>query len=96
MRFGKIMAMGKEDRKNRAASSRSGEDPLGDLAHDLRTPLSVITMYSELLVREGDLKGDHLAEECRAYAEEIRDAAKKMAGLVNELLEDLRRNGGTK
>lgn len=54
-------------------------------AHQLRTPLSIISMYSELLQREST-SGKHNEEECFEYANEIQKATKRMADIINDLL----------
>lgn len=55
-------------------------------SHQLRTPLSIISMYSELLLKEGDRPELHDGAECREYATEIHAATKRMTELINDLL----------
>jgi signal transduction histidine kinase len=58
-------------------------------AHDLRTPLTVIASYADLLQMEGAVSGDHLS-----YVEEISRSAKFMSELVEETLDSARLESG--
>ncbi len=55
-------------------------------SHQLRTPLSVISMYSELLKKPLKSKKGADSEEQMLYAEEIYQATRRMAELINDLL----------
>jgi K+-sensing histidine kinase KdpD len=64
--------------------SASGEPGAGDelraLVHDLRTPLTIVQGFSDLLVR----RGDELEPEQRAeYAQRIADAARELRELID-------------
>jgi PAS domain S-box-containing protein len=66
------------------------------VAHDLRTPLRAIDGFSQALVEE---YGERLDNEGRRYLTRVRDAAQRMAELIDDLLTlsrvtrtDLRRN----
>jgi PAS domain S-box-containing protein len=52
-------------------------------AHDLRTPLRALSGFAEVLVEE---YGDRLEETGRGYAGRIREAAARMATLLDDLL----------
>jgi len=68
---------------NETASSllKSREQLISMVSHDLRTPLSTITGYSELLQKSTeDVKGKN-------YIEHITSASTYMSELVNELME---------
>ncbi len=56
-----------------------GDDPLGRLVHDLRSPLAVVDGFAGLLARED------VAPEKRAdYARRISDAAGEMRALLDD------------
>jgi K+-sensing histidine kinase KdpD len=55
-------------------------DALRALVHDLRTPLTIVEGFSDLLVR----RGAELAPEQRdEYAQRIADAARELRALVD-------------
>ena len=55
-------------------------DTLRALVHDLRTPLTIVEGFSDLLVR----RGAELAPEQRdEYAQRIADAARELRALVD-------------
>lgn len=56
------------------------DDPLADLAHELRTPLAIITGYAELLKHRDDEKTR------RQAAEQIGAAAERLTNVIDELL----------
>lgn len=60
-------------------------------SHQLRTPISILNWYMELL--GGDPKA--LQEEQREYLREMRIAASRMSGLLNALLQVARLEGGS-
>jgi two-component system sensor histidine kinase VicK len=60
-------------------------------SHQLRTPLSAILWYIELLV---DNMSPKLNAEQRAYITEMHTSAKRMAGLIDALLQVSRLEGG--
>jgi K+-sensing histidine kinase KdpD len=55
-------------------------DELRTLVHDLRTPLTLVEGFSDLLVRRGD---DLAASERADYARRIADAAREMRELLD-------------
>ena len=66
--------------------STGGErgDELRTLVHDLRTPLTIVEGFSDLLVR----RGAELAPEQRdAYAQRIAEAARELRALVDRAAE---------
>ena len=63
------------------------EDELRGLVHDLRTPLTLVSGFSELLVRRAD---DLPAPERDEYVRRIADAAREM----RELLDRVDRHAG--
>jgi signal transduction histidine kinase len=54
---------------------------LGILSHDLRTPLTAITMTADVVSRAGNL------ESCRDGAERIRRAARRMSTMIEQLVD---------
>ena len=54
-------------------------DELRTLVHDLRTPLTLVEGFSDLLVRRGD---DLAASERADYVRRIADAAREMRELL--------------
>ena len=55
-------------------------DELRTLVHDLRTPLTLVEGFSDLLVRRGD---DLAATERAEYVRRIADAAREMRELLD-------------
>ena len=55
-------------------------DELRTLVHDLRTPLTLVEGFSDLLVRRGD---DLAASERADYVRRIADAAREMRELLD-------------
>jgi K+-sensing histidine kinase KdpD len=58
------------------------EDELRTLVHDLRTPLTLLTGFSDLLVRRA---GELSAPEREEYARRIADAAREMRELLDRV-----------
>jgi len=58
------------------------EDELRTLVHDLRTPLTLVSGFSDLLVRRGD---DLSAPERDEYVRRIADAAREMRELLDRV-----------
>ena len=58
------------------------EDELRMLVHDLRTPLTLVSGFSDLLVRRGD---DLSAPERDEYVRRIADAAREMRELLDRV-----------
>ena len=56
------------------------EDELRTLVHDLRTPLTLVSGFSDLLVRRAD---DLPARERDEYVRRIADAAREMRELLD-------------
>jgi signal transduction histidine kinase len=66
------------------AASQAKSEFLATMSHELRTPLNAIIGYAELL----DLRiAGALAEEHRQQLARIRDSARHLLGLVNEVLD---------
>ncbi|TMM04375.1 MAG: hypothetical protein E6G10_05315 [Actinobacteria bacterium] len=61
----------------------TGDDPLADLVHDLRTPLAIVAGFAELLERRG---GDLSPEQHDDYISRIRESADRMNELLDEAL----------
>ena len=62
----------------------AGDDELRALVHDLRTPLTIVQGFSDLLVRRGaELEPEQRAE----YAQRIADAARELRDLVDRAAE---------
>ncbi len=70
------------------AAERRKDELVTYLAHDLRTPLTSVTGYLELLDESPDLPGDAR----RRYVAVARDRAVRLGGLVEELFEISRFN----
>ena len=60
----------------------ASEDALRALVHDLRTPLTLVSGFSELLVRRAD---DLPAPERDEYVRRIADAAREMRELLDRV-----------
>jgi signal transduction histidine kinase len=58
------------------------EDELRTLVHDLRTPLTLVSGFSDLLVRRA---GDLPAPERDEYVRRIADAAREMRELLDRV-----------
>ncbi len=58
------------------------EDELRTLVHDLRTPLTLVSGFSDLLVRRAD---DQPAPERDEYVRRIADAAREMRELLDRV-----------
>ena len=58
------------------------EDELRMLVHDLRTPLTLVSGFSDLLVRRAD---DLSAPERDEYVRRIADAAREMRELLDRV-----------
>jgi NtrC-family two-component system sensor histidine kinase KinB len=71
---------------------RGREEYLALISHDLRAPLTVVTMRSELLARQ--LSSEDLPD-MAANAQQIRESAVRMARMVEELLESAQLQSGT-
>lgn len=64
-----------------ASGERSSEDErIAKLAHDLRTPLTIVSGFADLLQRRGaDLPPDEVAD----FVERIAEAAREMKELLD-------------
>ena len=58
------------------------EDELRGLVHDLRTPLTLVSGFSELLIRRAD---DLPPPERNEYVQRIADAAREMRELLDRV-----------
>jgi K+-sensing histidine kinase KdpD len=56
-------------------------DPLRALVHDLRTPLTIVEGFSDLLVRRG---AELEPAEREEYAQRIADAARELRAIVDK------------
>jgi signal transduction histidine kinase len=71
-----------EAARNRAERASGLKDIyLGILSHDLRTPLTAITMTADLINRAGTVDSAH------AGAERIRRAARRMSNMIQQLVD---------
>jgi len=61
-----------------------GEDDLRKLRHDLRTPLTVVAGFAEVLAEDREIP----PAVRRDYAERIHAAAQEIKALVDALLDD--------
>src|SRR5687768_15670010 len=86
MRGGGSMAVtGNQDGEmNVSDVSKTGEEFLGLLSHELRAPLTVISGYAQLLGRKLGRKG--LSDEV-VYADLIKEQTSRMARMVTDLVE---------
>ncbi len=66
----------------REQTARFSETFVGILGHDLRTPLSAVTMAAALLQRQASLEGAHLK-----WVRQIASSASRMARMVDQLLD---------
>ncbi|MCK6586088.1 MAG: GAF domain-containing protein [Polyangiaceae bacterium] len=73
-------------------AARAREDLLAIVSHDLRNPLGVVMMTSELLLRTGG--SDKQGEQIRKQAEKIRRAVERMNSLIGNLLDATRIQAG--
>lgn len=55
-------------------------------SHQLRTPLSVLGLSSELLRGQGELFGQYREEEVDSYVRDIQEATQQMNDIINDLL----------
>jgi len=68
-----------------AAGGTSAEDRLTRLVHDLRTPLTVITGFSELLDRQKDKLTEEQKDE---YQRRIKAAAEELVDILDREREE--------
>ena len=66
-----------------ADAERLKRDFVGNVSYELRTPLTTIIGYSELL----ETLGDALPERSRAYVVSVRAAAMQLAGSIEDVLD---------
>ena len=66
-----------------ADAERLKRDFVGNVSYELRTPLTTIIGYSELL----ETLGDGLPERSRAYVVSVRAAAMQLAGSIEDVLD---------
>lgn len=60
------------------SAAKGMQEFIGDASHELKTPLTVIRGYSELLANSPDNAG--------RYAQKINDESKRMANIIDQLL----------
>jgi signal transduction histidine kinase len=75
--------------KRAQAAAQAREDVLGVVAHDLRNPLNVVTMTTQLFL-EAEPSAEHRAKLLGA----MQRAARQMNRLINDLLEVVRLESG--
>jgi signal transduction histidine kinase len=66
-----------------ADAERLKRDFVGNVSYELRTPLTTIIGYSELL----ESLGDGLSDRSRAYVAAVRAAASQLAGSIDDVLD---------
>jgi signal transduction histidine kinase len=66
-----------------AEAERLKRDFVGNVSYELRTPLTTIIGYSELL----ESLGEALPERSRAYVSSVRAAASQLAGSIDDVLD---------
>ena len=66
-----------------ADAERLKRDFVGNVSYELRTPLTTIIGYSELLENQGEA----LPERARAYVVSVRAAASQLAGSIDDVLD---------
>ncbi|HTK36011.1 MAG TPA: PAS-domain containing protein [Caulobacteraceae bacterium] len=64
-------------------AERLKRDFVGNVSYELRTPLTTIIGYSELL----ESQGEALPDRSRAYVAAVRSAASQLAGSINDVLD---------
>jgi signal transduction histidine kinase len=82
------------DEARRVAAGEARDEALSLLAHDLRSPLSVVVGYVQLLARqarEGTVDADRLV----SYGARIEESARQMTTLLEDLLADADPDAGT-
>jgi signal transduction histidine kinase len=75
--------------KRAQAAAQAREDVLGIVAHDLRNPLNVMTMTTQLFL-DAEPSADHRAKLLRA----MQNSARQMNRLITDLLEVVRLESG--
>ena len=75
------MFAGKQLPATGSAIVSEGNGDLGRLKHDLRTPLTVVLGFAEILAGEGPVTD----EQRRDYAERVLDAARELRALIDTL-----------
>jgi signal transduction histidine kinase len=75
--------------KRAQAAAQAREDVLGIVAHDLRNPLNVMTMTTQLFL-DAEPSADHRARLLRA----MQNSARQMNRLITDLLEVVRLESG--
>lgn len=70
------------------SAAKGMQEFIGDASHELKTPLTVIRGYSEMLTRSPN--------DSKKYAQRINEESIKMSGLIDKLLEIAALDEGTK
>jgi two-component system sensor histidine kinase KdpD len=76
-------------------SERLRNSLLSAISHDLRTPLTAIVGFASLLARQESDEAARTGQSARQLAEAIHDEALRMTGLVTNLLDMARLQGGS-
>ncbi|MBV9108344.1 MAG: GAF domain-containing sensor histidine kinase, partial [Gemmatimonadetes bacterium] len=72
-------------------ASRAKSEFLAVMSHELRTPLNAVTGYADLL--QAGIGGD-VSERQRAYLDRIKDGARHLEGIIDEILAFSRMEAG--
>lgn len=83
----RLMEQEREAREKAEAAVRVRDETLGIVSHDLRNPLTTVALSAELLI-------DAPSEEQREHVEMIRNAARQMERLIQDLLDVARVEAG--
>lgn len=85
-------AMGPRALTNRLPSEAAAETFFASLVHEIRTPLTILTGFSELLV---DGSAGELNSEQQRYLDHMRQATESIRYLVDDMLEFVRMKRGS-
>ena len=87
----RVTTLERERELRRAAeeAARLREEILGVVTHDLRNPITTISLSAQLLIKDAAEE-----DEAREHLTTIHDAAERMQTLINDLLDAARVHGG--
>ncbi|MBI5258925.1 MAG: PAS domain S-box protein [Burkholderiales bacterium] len=86
----KLVEQAERDRQLLEQAARTQVEVLSRVSHELRTPLHAVLGFAEMLERH---EAAHLAERSRAQLAHIRDSARHLLLIVNDILELTRLRG---
>ena len=69
-------------KKAAEAANQAKSDFLANMSHEIRTPMNAISGFSELM-----LKMEELPEQAKGYTSDIRDSAKNLLAIINDVLD---------